>query len=173
MPGPHDFLVRLLRIKLKPFHCRRGSTRRSSERGRDRFPKVCTSDRAAPHSYALAVTHTTARAYELTSRETIEADANAYRTSIRGQHVNSVLGNSLYHELLGPVAELQDHTTLILIPDGDLHLLPFGAIPMNGAPAVETYTIATCPSSTVFSILRSKQQKEADPPLLILAWQLG
>jgi len=128
---------------------------------------------AAPHSYALAVTHTTARAYELTSRETIEADASAYRTSIRGQHVNSVLGNSLYHELLGPVAELQDHTTLILIPDGDLHLLPFGAIPMNGSPAVETYTIATCPSSTVFSILRSKQQKEADPPLPYLgvaAW---
>ncbi len=44
---------------------------------------------------------------------------------------------------------------------------------MNGAPAVETYTIATCPSSTVFSILRSKKQKEADPPLPYLgvaAW---
>jgi CHAT domain-containing protein len=128
---------------------------------------------AAPHSYALAVTHTTARAYELASRETIEADANAYRTSVRQQHVNSVLGNSLFRELFGPIAELRNHSTLILIPDGDLHLLPFGAIPINGTPAVETHTIATCPSSTVFSILRSKQGKEVDPPLPYLgvaAW---
>lgn len=128
---------------------------------------------AAPHSYALAVTHTTARAYELTSRETIEDDANAYRTSVRQQHVNSVLGDSLFREIFGPITELRNHSTLILVPDGDLHLLPFGAIPMNGAPTVETHTIATCPSSTVFSILRSRHEKEADPPLPYLgvaAW---
>ncbi len=120
---------------------------------------------AAPHSYALAVTRTTARTYELASREAIETDANAFRAGVRQRRVNSALGDSLFQELLRPMAELQNHSTLILVPDGDLHLLPFGAIPDNGAPLVETRIIATCPSATVFSILRSKQEKESDPPL--------
>ncbi len=120
---------------------------------------------ADPHSYALAVTRTTARAYELASREAIEADANLYRAGIRQRRVNSALGDSLFQQLFGRIAEFQNHSTLILVPDGDLHLLPFGAIPDNGSPLVETRTIAICPSATVFSILRSKQEKEIDPPL--------
>ncbi|MGA7524248.1 MAG: hypothetical protein WBW84_17485, partial [Acidobacteriaceae bacterium] len=101
---------------------------------------------ADPHSYALAVTHTSARAYELDARTRIETDANEYRASIRDQHANSVLGDALFHELLGPISEFRNHSTLILVPDGALDLLPFGAVTDQGVPLIESHMIATCPS---------------------------
>jgi len=128
---------------------------------------------ADPHSYALAVTHSSARAYELDARTRIEADANQYRASIRDQHANSSLGDALFRELLGKIPEYRDHSTLILVPDGELDLLPFGAVTDRGVPLVESHTIATCPSATVFSILENKRAVDADPPLPYLgvaAW---
>ena len=128
---------------------------------------------ADPHSYALAVTHSSARAYQIDARTKIEADANGYRASIRDQHANSTLGNALFHELLGKIPEYRDHSTLILVPDGELDLLPFGAVTDKGVPLIESHTIATSPSATVFSILENKRAVDADPPLPYLgvaAW---
>lgn len=128
---------------------------------------------ADPHSYALAVTHTSARAYELDARTRIETDANEYRASIRDQKTNSALGDALFRELLAKIPEYQDHSTLIVVPDGELNLLPFGAVTDRGVPLVESHTIATSPSATVFSILENKQAVDADPPLPYLgvaAW---
>ena len=128
---------------------------------------------ADPHSYALAVTHNSARAYELDARTRIEADANQYCASIREQHANSTLGNALFHELLAKIPEYRDHSTLILVPDGELDLLPFGAVTDRGIPLVESHTIATSPSATVYSILENKRAVDADPPLPYLgvaAW---
>ena len=128
---------------------------------------------ADPHSYALAVTHTSAQAYELDARTRIEADANQYRASIENQHADSALGDTLFHELLGKIPEYRDHSTLILVPDGELDLLPFGAITDSGVPLVANHMIATSPSATVFSILENKRAVDADPPLPYLgvaAW---
>ena len=128
---------------------------------------------ADPHSYALAVTRTSARAYQLDARTKIEADANGYSASIRDQHANSALGNALFHELLGKIPEYRDHSTLILVPDGELDLLPFGAVTDKGVPLIESHTIATSPSATVFSILENKRAVDAGPPLPYLgvaAW---
>ena len=128
---------------------------------------------ADPHSYALAVTRSSARAYELDARIRIETDANQYRASIRDQHANSVLGNALFRELLGKIPEYRDHSTLILVPDGELDLLPFGAVTDRGVPLVESHMIATSPSATVFSILENRRAVDADPPLPYLgvaAW---
>jgi CHAT domain-containing protein len=128
---------------------------------------------ADPHSYALAVTHTSARAYQLAGRAKIETDTSEYRASIRNQHANSALGDALFRELFGPIAEYRDHSTLILVPDGELDLLPFGAVTDRGVPLVESHTVATSPSATVFSILENKQALDADSPLPYLgvaAW---
>ncbi len=128
---------------------------------------------ADPHSYALAVTRTSARAYELAGRTEIETDASEYRASIRDQHANSTLGDALFRELLAKIPEYRDHSTLILVPDGELDLLPFGAITDRGIPLAESHTIATSPSATVFSILENKRAVDADPPLPYLgvaAW---
>ncbi len=128
---------------------------------------------ADPHSYALAVTHTSAHAYELASRTRIETDAKEYRASIRDQHANSALGDALFHELFGKIPEYRDHSTLIVVPDGELDLLPFGALTVQGIPLVESHMIATCPSATVFSLLENRRAVDADPPLPYLgvaAW---
>jgi len=128
---------------------------------------------ADPHSYALAVTHNSARAYELDARTKIEADANQYRASIQNQHANSTLGDALFRELLGKIPEYRNHSTLILVPDGKLDLLPFDAVTDGGVPLLESHTIATSPSATVYSILENKRAVNADPPLPYLgvaAW---
>jgi CHAT domain-containing protein len=128
---------------------------------------------ADPHSYALAVTRTSARAYELAARTEIETDAREYCASLRDQQANSSLGDTLFRELLGKIPEYRDHSTLILVPDGELNLLPFGAVTDRGIPLVESHTIATSPSATVFSILEHKRAVDADPPLPYLgvaAW---
>jgi len=119
----------------------------------------------APHSYALAVTRSSRRVYELPEKERIEADAEEYRASIRNQQKDSDLGKTLFDELLAPISELRDHSTLILVPDGMLHLLPFGALQDQDVPLVETHTVAICPSATVLSILRSQRHEEPKPPL--------
>jgi len=128
---------------------------------------------ADPHSYALAVTRSSARAYELAGRTEIETNVSEYCASIRDQHANSALGNALFHELLGKIPEYREHSTLIVVPDGELNLLPFGAVTDRGIPLVESHTIATSPSATVYSILEDKRAVDADPPLPYLgvaAW---
>jgi CHAT domain-containing protein len=128
---------------------------------------------ADPHSYALAVTRTSARAYELAARTEIETDASEYRASIRDQKANSALGDALFRELLGKIPEYRAHSTLIVVPDGELNFLPFGAVTDRGVPLVESHTVATSPSATVFSLLENKLAVDADPPLPYLgvaAW---
>jgi CHAT domain-containing protein len=109
-----------------------------------------------PHSYALAVTSGSVHSYQLLGRGKIEADSHDFRTSIRNQHANPKLGSALFNETLAAIPEFRKQTSIIIVPDGDLNFLPFGALTDDGMPLVATHTISTAPSATVFSILRSK-----------------
>lgn len=80
---------------------------------------------AEPSSYVLAISHDGVKHYQLTSKRTIEADANQYRKEIRSQKEDKALAQKLFNELLRQIPEVADKTDLIVIPDGALHLLPF------------------------------------------------
>lgn len=64
------------------------------------------------------------------------------------------LSRPLYNQLMLPFREgLQDYTNLLIIPDGPLAYLPFGAISNNNY-LVSEFTIKYAPSMTGFSLLR-------------------
>jgi CHAT domain-containing protein len=77
------------------------------------------------HSYALAVTHQTVHRYTLPSKDVLEQEATQYRSEILRQTTDLKLAQQLFDGLLGGIQELKEKQTLIVVPDGKLHLLPF------------------------------------------------
>jgi len=120
---------------------------------------------ADSHSYALAITNETVRSYQLASRSTLEDDATKYRSEISKQQTDVVLANKLFDELLGPLPEFQLKSTVVVVPDGNLHLLPFDALVDHGQYLITSHTISTSPSATVFDILRHRTETTVKLPL--------
>jgi len=92
---------------------------------------------ANPHSYALAVTHSRVRSYALPSKDALEAEVDEYRAELMHQKVDQSRGQQLFDWLLGEIQELKEKRALIVVPDGNLHLLPFSAL-MNQGKYVRT-----------------------------------
>ena len=131
---------------------------------------------AEPHSYALAITRTSVRPYELAGKERIEADAQSFRNSIRKPQPDVGGGEALFNEVLRPIAEYQAKSRMIVVPDGELHLLPFNALRNNGKFVLEDHTVTSSPSATVFSILRGRENVASAHPLPyvgVAAWTHG
>ncbi len=112
-----------------------------------------------PRSYALAVTNHSVNRYVLPGRNILEAQASQYRSIIRHQKEDTGLAQLLFNELLGSVAEYKTTSSLIVIPDGQLHLLPFAALSDNGRYLLSSHTISSVQSGTVLHILRTRQQQ--------------
>jgi CHAT domain-containing protein len=128
---------------------------------------------AKPHSYALAVTQTSARSYQLNDRATIEADAARYRDEIHEKQRDPTLADTLFGELLRPVQEYPRKRDLIIVPDGELHLLPFSALADKQTFVLATHTVDVAPSATAFVLLRNRfASKELVqlPYLGVAAW---
>ena len=126
-----------------------------------------------PNSYALAVTSAAVHSYRLPERQKVESDSHQFRVSIRNQRVNAGLGSTLTSEILAPIPEFRKQSALIVVPDGDLNFLPFGALLDDGKPLITTHTISTVPSATVLSALRSNPPSAAAhrlPYVGVAAW---
>ena len=120
---------------------------------------------ANPHSYALAVTRNDVHSYELAAKDDLEALSMKYRSSIRDKREDLALGGALFNELLAPISEFRNKATTIIVPDGDLHFLPFEALTDNGRYLVASRIITASPSATVFALLRDKQKAMGNHPL--------
>lgn len=131
---------------------------------------------AEPHSYSLVITRTSVRPYELASKERIEADSLNFRDRIRKQQTDPGDGEALFNELLRPVVEYRTKSRVIVVPDGELHLLPFNALSDKGKFVVEDHTVTSSPSATVFAILRNRENAASAHPLPyvgVAAWTHG
>ncbi len=111
---------------------------------------------AESRSYALAITRHSVHVYELPSQTTIEEQVAEYRRLLRRQQTDAILAQALFHELLSPVSEYRNKSSIIVIPDGGLHLLPFSALMDQGRYTILTHAFSTAPSATVFYILRNR-----------------
>jgi CHAT domain-containing protein len=72
--------------------------------------------------------------------------------------------------LLGPVADKIGNKRLLIVGDGVLHYLPFGALPSpsaGGAHLIEEHEIVYLPSASVLSILRSETANRKPGPLSV------
>jgi len=81
--------------------------------------------------------------------------------------VRDVLAH-LYQALLAPLwPELADVESLIIVPHGPLHRLPFHALDVNGQPLIETHAVSYAPSAAVLKFCWDKPPSSTAPPLLV------
>ncbi len=127
---------------------------------------------ASPSSSVLVITHDSAISYVLPAKSVIEGHSWKYRSLLSHEKSDLQLGNTLYNELLAPIRELQTHESVIIIPDGNLHLLPFSTLHNGSRYVVETHTTSVVPAATVLHILRqrTKEQKSQQPYIGVAAW---
>jgi CHAT domain-containing protein len=128
---------------------------------------------ANPTSYALAISRSGVHAYSLPSRAAIEANAAKYRNEIHAKLTDPTLAQTLFRELLAPIQEYAEKRDLVIVPDGQLHLLPFSALGNKGAYVISSHTVDVVPSSTAFVILnrQSEEKESAEMPYIgVAAW---
>ena len=110
-----------------------------------------------PRSYALVITSSTVKRHILAPKDLIESEARTYRDALRSQRPDPQLGRILFEHLLGFAGEYPHAKSLIVVPDGDLHLLPFSAlIDHNGKYLFEGEPVSLTPSGTVLWLLRKR-----------------
>ena len=74
----------------------------------------------------------------------------------------------LFRLLLAPLwSQLSDATSLIIVPHGPLHRLPFHALEVDDKPLIATHAISYAPSATVLKFCRDKQPTRHAAPLLV------
>src|ERR1700733_12018262 len=127
----------------------------------------------SPQSYALAVTHQTVRRYPLPSKDVLEQEATQYRSELLQQRTDLALAQRLFNGLLGGIQELKEKQTLIVVPDGKLHLLPFSTLANDGHYVLTSHIVTVAPSGTVLHILRHRANQTASddlPYVGVAAW---
>ena len=139
----------------------------------------------AEHSYLWAVTTDRVLSRELPARSEIEARARRVYESLMSPQAQvgrsaaeprapGVKANASYEKeamalsrmLLGPVAAELGSKRLVIVADGALHYVPFGALPLpdgkavaNAAPftpMIAAHEIVSVPSATVLALLREE-----------------
>ena len=117
---------------------------------------------AVPHSYALAITSSTVKQHILPPKDLIEAEAGKYREILSKQKTDPKLGSEIFDHVLNFLGEYPQATSLIVVPDGSLHLLPFSAlITGNGKYLFEVEPTSIAPSGTVLWLLRGRPPEPA------------
>jgi CHAT domain-containing protein len=114
---------------------------------------------ADPQSYCLVISHGGCRLVPLGSRERINTLIMAYLKAIKAKQPARDEGRQLYDALLQPISEAAKAETLVVIPDGPVHLVPFeGFVDQSQRYLVETHTVIYEPSATSFYLLAQERR---------------
>ena len=109
-----------------------------------------------PASYCLVVTKNNHRIVKLAGKTTISSAVVNYLKEVKAKHAASTESRKLFQLLLEPIPEAQTKRQLIVIRDGQLHLVPFdGLINSHGQYVVESQSVDYAPSATSFFLLRT------------------
>jgi CHAT domain-containing protein/tetratricopeptide (TPR) repeat protein len=123
---------------------------------------------AEPESFCLVVNHSDARIVELgAGRKEVEVLSSRFVAGLKSQKGAQTEGRQLYQLLLKPIPGI-DTEHLIIVPDGELHALPFGAlIGPDGRYILESHVVSYAPSATVLEYVTSRHGL-TQPPLTFL-----
>jgi CHAT domain-containing protein/tetratricopeptide (TPR) repeat protein len=125
---------------------------------------------ADPHSYCLVISHSNVRIVTLAGKHQIEALIAAYLKPVRDKQPAFAEARALYDVLLQPVPEAARKEELVVIRDGQLHLVPFdGLIDPAGRYVVETRNVIYAPSSTAFLLLTTQKSRTSPMSRTLLA----
>jgi CHAT domain-containing protein len=104
----------------------------------------------------------------LGSREQIEKLVASYLKAVKAKLPAVQEARSLYDALLHPIRETSQKGTFIIVPDGQLHLVPFdGLKDVTGRYVVETRTVVYSPSANSFYLLTGQNHAQRDRKALL------
>jgi CHAT domain-containing protein len=117
---------------------------------------------ADPRSYALAITRESMTPYALPARNAIQMLVRRYISVLAHQKSDKALAKKVFDQLLQPVSEFANHSSVIIVPNGDLHLLPFTALYDGTQYVVATHATSVVSAGTVLHMLRSRDTAVAE-----------
>ena len=123
------------------------------------------------NSYAFEITSGQVLVHTLPSREQIEKRAQEYVKAVRSKQDSSQLAKALFASVVAPAVTTHP-TSVTIIPDGSLHLVPFASLrDEKDQYWMKSVQIASAPSATIFLRLRSAHQaSEPTRPFLGVAF---
>jgi CHAT domain-containing protein len=129
-------------------------------------------------SVLWAVTAQSVASFVLPGRAVLEAAARRFHEGLSvhdpaGRQRRAADAEALGRMLLGPVAGRLGHQRLVVVPDGALEYVPFGALPEPGGviPILERHEVVYLPSASTLAIQRQILDRRPPAPkqLLVLA----
>ena len=97
----------------------------------------------------------------------IESLVEVFLAEVRSKRPATEVSRELHKLLLEPIAEYANKKSLVIVPDGKLHLLPFDAlIGANGRRVLASHVVSYAPSATVLKLLLERERTTPDLPLL-------
>jgi CHAT domain-containing protein len=114
-----------------------------------------------PASYCLVITHDSAKIVKLPGKQMISGLVSDYLSEVKAKHSAHQEARRLYDALLDQIPEVASKKQLLVIPDGQLHLVPFDAlIDREGQFLVLTRTVVYSPSASSFFLLRTRSKRK-------------
>lgn len=121
---------------------------------------------AAPSSYCVVLTRTSAKLVPLRGRDELEHLTSSFLGKVKARQPALQEGRRLYDLLITPIG-IPQVSTLVIVRDGPLHLLPFEAlVKPNGRYLAETSTVTYAPSATSFYLLSREMQRQRSRSML-------
>ena len=121
-------------------------------------------------AYCLTISHERIQIVRLGTRKEIEAMVASYVGAVKVKLTAERESRKLYDALLKPIGEAAQKDTLIVVPDGQLLLVPFDAPPTESAGryVVQTRTVIYSPSASSFYLLREQKRLQAVSKALLV-----
>lgn len=105
-------------------------------------------------SYAIEINRAGLKIHNLPARTEIGNLARSFVTAIRNGTDSQSSGRQLYKQLIAPVRS-QNISSLIIVPDGPLHLVPFSALVNDAGGYLNSeLNLSAAPSATIYYTLR-------------------
>ncbi|HLG97906.1 MAG TPA: CHAT domain-containing protein [Bryobacteraceae bacterium] len=125
---------------------------------------------ADPISYCLSISRTSVGIARLDSKARIEGLVASYLKAVKDKQPAVSEGRALYDAVLRPVREVGQKQTVVIVRDGQLHLVAFDALrEPSGRYVVEARTILYSPSATTFYLLAQEGMKTRGAHKALLA----
>ena len=126
-----------------------------------------------PRSYCLVITTHGVQLVPLPGKTRLESLSQRAREDLQAaERLRAAASRELYDALLAPVApHWRGARRLFVVPDGQLHLLPFDAVIAANDQAAGGLSVAVAPSARVLALLRTKGEltfAKPDRPLLAI-----
>jgi len=115
-----------------------------------------------PTSYCLVITRSSIRIAKLPAKGALSSLVVAYLGKLKAKERADSEARHLYDVLLGGIPGLKGAKQLIIVRDGQLHLVPFDAlVEPSGGYVVESKRVVYAPSATSFFLLRTAAKRKS------------